>query len=131
MRRRIKSVGEPIVSLTDAYPLAVVFVIAMRTKDGESRRTPIGTGFLVTVPSEVSDDTDVVFLYAVTASHVIASGEPTWLRFNTMSGGVEDLPVHEWFSADPVSDVAVTPVTPTQSMRWAFVPADGFLDSHS
>jgi hypothetical protein len=115
------------VPLSDTYPLTVVFVIGLDAHTGQPAGRPIGTGFLVSVPSESSDG---YFLYAVTASHVIASGERTWLRFNRTDGSVADLPVSEWLSSDPIADVAVTPVNPRKGMRSSVVPLDQFLDSH-
>jgi hypothetical protein len=114
--------------LTETYPQTVVFVIALGTKRNQSVHKPIGTGFVVGVPSAIPNDTH---MYVVTASHVIASGEPTWLRFNTPEGGFVDYSVSEWFSLDPTADVAVTPVTLTDQMRTSFVSLDAFLDSHT
>jgi hypothetical protein len=112
--------------LTETYPQTVVFVIGLRAEQGGSVRRPIGTAFLVSVPNEFSSEN---CLYAVTASHVVASGEETWLRFNRVDGSVEDLAVSDWVSLDPTADVAVTPVVPLTDTRWEAVPTESFLDS--
>jgi hypothetical protein len=114
------------VPLDETFPQTVVFVIASRKKNGQVVRMPIGTGFIVSVPSQIEGS---MYLYAVTASHVIASGEETWLRFNREDGRTFDVPVAEWFSLDPSADVAVTPVSPMAGLRWAHVPLAQFLDS--
>lgn len=115
--------------LDETYPPAVVFVAATRMKEGQEVRSTIGTAFLVSVPSELFPNRN--YVYAVTASHVIAGGEKTWLRFNTQAGDVTDMAVPEWFSIDPAADVAVTTVGPLALglVKWRAVPLEHFLDS--
>jgi hypothetical protein len=95
------------VPLTYDFLLAVTFIIAPREKDGVTRPTPIGTGFVVSFPSaEVSN---LRFEYVVTASHVVQGERETYARFRKREGGVHDLPVPDWVH-HPRADVALAPL---------------------
>ena len=106
MRRRVRAIGEPVVPLTDKYPLAVTFIIGRsRLPGGAGALAPIGTGFILNVPARFKD---LYFEYVVTASHVVEGRDETYARIRTRDGGSKDLPVHEWVH-HPTADVAVAP----------------------
>jgi len=79
------------VPLTYGFLLAVTFIIAPRERDGVTRATPIGTGFVVSFPS--AEVPGLRFEYVVTASHVVQGERETHARFRKHEGGVRDLPV--------------------------------------
>jgi hypothetical protein len=57
------------VPLTDKYPLAVTFIIGpVSREDGTTSLEPIGTGFVVNVPTRYEG---LFFEYVVTASHIV------------------------------------------------------------
>jgi len=82
------------VPLTYDFLLAVTFIIAPREKDGVTRPTPVGTGFVVSFPS--AEVQNLRFEYVVTASHVVQGERETYARFRKREGGVHDLPIHDW-----------------------------------
>jgi hypothetical protein len=90
----------------------VMFVIAERKdEDGNVGRRPIGTAFLVSVPT---DRTNMpAFLQAhgfiVTAAHVVESGEQTWIRRRLRNGAIGDVAIEWGWLLHPTKDVAVTP----------------------
>jgi hypothetical protein len=129
MRRRIRAIGEPVVPLTDKYPLAVTFIIGpVRHEDGTTSLEPIGTGFVVNVPTR---DEGVYFEYVVTASHVVQGDDERYVRIRKRQGGHKDVRVHEWVH-HPHADVAAAPFkgdgemhllnVPSASMRWPGLP---------
>lgn len=88
---------------TSIHQDCVMFVCAER----EGERVPVGTAFLIaTSPDQPGR---ALFLYFVTARHVVANGQPTWIRLRRRDGSPpEDKPVHGWVS-HPTSDIAVAP----------------------
>lgn len=119
MSRRIRAIGEPVVPLNDKYPLAVTFIIGpVEQEDGTVEAGPIGTGFIVNVPSRIEN---VYFEYVVTASHVVASGRETSVRIRKRDGGSKDVPVHEWIH-HPGADVAAAPFRGDGEMHLLNVP---------
>jgi hypothetical protein len=67
-----------------------------------------GTGFLVGVPSE--QHKEIVYIYAVTNSHVIREGQSPVIRFNAMRGDHAVLPLPEanWVHHPDGDDIAVS-----------------------
>src|SRR5947207_2951532 len=128
MIRRVRAIGEPVVPLSDKYPLAVTFVIGpVKQEDGTVQNAPIGTGFILNVPLS----TDSYIEYVVTAAHVVVQGRETWVRIRKKAGGTQDVPVPEWIN-HPTADVALARFqadgnmhllnVPAQSLRWPQVP---------
>jgi hypothetical protein len=112
--------------LDDSYPQAVVFILGPGTDEqGAELRQPRGTGFIVSIPSEVPEQS---YLYVVTAAHGLRSGEQSWIRFNMTEGGIADVEVARWLF-HPTEDVAVRPVTLPQGVRWGHVPIRMFVDA--
>jgi hypothetical protein len=131
MRGHIRAIGEPVVPLNDKYPLAITFITAWRTQpDGTSALQPIGTGFILHVPTRFDG---VYFEYVVTASHVVEGEPETFARIRTRDGGTKDLPAHDWVH-HPHADVAIAPFIaagetdlhllhiPSASLSWRGVP---------
>lgn len=113
--------------LNDSYPLAVTFITGWRRQaDGTTKLEPIGTGFVLHVPTRYRD---VYFEYVVTALHVVEGEVETFARIRTRDGGTKDLPVHDWV-AHSSADVAIAPFiaagetdlhllhVPSASLRW-------------
>lgn len=126
---RPRAVGDPIVPLNDNYPKCVVFVVGEREdENGKAERRPIGTAFLVQVPLG-DEPTDGFCIYAVTARHVVQSGNPTWLRFNPSQPGAApvDVRVPEW-TLHSDTDVAATRVRMDSRLAWLAVGPKDFMD---
>jgi hypothetical protein len=118
--------GASSMPLDDSYPQAVVFIIGLGTDEqGAEVRQPRGTGFIVSIPSEVPEQ---IYLYVVTAAHGLRSGEQSWIRLNTAEGGIADVEVPRWLF-HPTEDVAVRPLTLPQAVRWGHVPIRMFVDA--
>lgn len=112
-QRRIRCIGESVVALTETYPKGVLFV--GRTKAGGARleKRIVGTAFLVTV-----SEPPFVFLYVVTAAHVVVGSQGCFVRVPMEAGEPRDLDVPEWVT-HPTYDVAVAPIAlpPGHDMR--------------
>lgn len=111
--------------LDNSYIESVAFVVAHRRVDGVEVVKPIGTAFFVSVPSTAVPDG--VFVYVVTAAHVVENEAWTGIRFNTLSGAVIDEPVPRWYF-HPSQDVAAAPMAKADWVRLRFVPQSGFAD---
>lgn len=96
-------------------------------RDGERAG---GTGFLVGVPSNRHEN--LVFLYAVTNSHVVGpqEGNSPVIRLNTQDGRTDVIPFtpENWFHHPYRDDVAVCPVDlgPTHH-KYSYVPRSMFI----
>jgi hypothetical protein len=78
-----------------------------------------GTGFFVSIRSEVLPETQ--FVYLVTARHCVEKAKnygPLYLRLNTRDGGAKFIEIDmEWYYPDnDASDVAVLPFAPNTEM---------------
>lgn len=121
----------------DEVRQCVVF-IALGTgapQGGVVKINHIGTGFFVSIPSEVLPRKYHVYL--VTARHVISAtqGRDTWIRANTLEGSSLGYHVgaHWWYHpTDPSVDVAVIPwAPPSPPVAYKHIPVDMFLtDEH-
>lgn len=79
----------------------VIFICA----EIEGAVQPIGTGFLVSVPTVVNG----VATYFVTAKHVVDHGQPTYVRLRRWDGGKpEHKKLGDWVM-HPTADVAMVP----------------------
>lgn len=88
---------------TESQQRCVMFVCV--ELEGEIR--PIGTAFLVGVL--VGSDVPRWVTYLVTAKHVVAHGQPTYVRLRRVDGGPPvDQPLETWVQ-HPTTDVAITP----------------------
>jgi hypothetical protein len=111
------------VALGERYTRSVVF-IAGTNQTGEPAKAELrGTGFVVGVPAAVGG----VFLYVVTAAHVVRSFASTFVRVSQGDGSVKDEPVGRWV-LHPTEDVAVTPfVDTTGQFGHSFVETPNFV----
>lgn len=119
--------------LTDVYPRIVVFITDERPQpDGTTALVPIGTGFLVTMPSDVHFSFQT-FYYVVTAGHVARGARSPHIRANTLmfpdpDPETVDLAIPEWHF-HPFADVAVAPVTAEGVWMTSILP-HSFADQH-
>lgn len=105
MIRRVRSIGDPTVPLTETYPRGVLFVGRERLTDqGLPERKIEGTGFFVRMGSG-----SVSHFYVVTAAHVVDGSAPSFVRVPLKDGSAHDLDVPEWISHRK-HDVAVAPI---------------------
>lgn len=106
--------------LNDTYPLAVTFIIGPITqKDGSTKLAPIGTGFVLNMPSRLDN---LRFEYIVTASHVVYEAAETYARFRTKDGGLKDVQIHEWVHHARGADVAMTPFRADTDLHLLNIP---------
>jgi hypothetical protein len=112
------------VALGDRYLHAVVFITGAWS-DGNTTRSGLrGTGFVIGLPAA---DPNAVFLYVVTAAHVVRPCHTTAVRITKQDGSVEDRPVKRW-AYHASEDVAVTPFhDPTGQFAHSFVETGQFV----
>jgi hypothetical protein len=127
--RQAWTTGEPIVPLTDEYPLAVVFITAPRPDvSGLTEIVPIGTGFVVGWPH--TKYPDAYSTYVVTAKHVIEQEPETYLRMRRKDGGLEDVRVRVWLKHESTTaDVAVAVFSLPSSVSVIHVSVRDFMGS--
>jgi len=107
--------------LNDKYPRAVTFVIRPVQRNSRPRRLePVGTGFVVRVPTRDGS----LFDYVVTASHVVDGATESYVRIATVDGKYRDEPVDEWVHHDN-ADVAAAKLHRRDDMDVLWVPAAG------
>ncbi|MGO9179167.1 MAG: trypsin-like peptidase domain-containing protein [Candidatus Limnocylindrales bacterium] len=111
--------------LDSSFAETVVFIVGSRDRDGMTVREPIGTGFIVSVPSSTVPDGR--YQYVVTAAHVVENEPGSAVRFNRADGGVFDGPVPRWYF-HATEDVAAAPMGLPSGFRLRYVPESGFLD---
>jgi hypothetical protein len=123
-KREIRLVGAPIVALGERYTRSVVF-IAGTNQTGKAIQAELqGTGFVVGVPAA---NPEGVFLYVVTAAHVVRSFAATFIRVSQDDGSVKDEPVDRWVF-HPIEDVAVTPFVDTTGQFFhSFIETRNFV----
>lgn len=112
---------------------AVVFIIGDGHDENTQRmvRKPVGTGFLVAIPSWTRPERDWP-TYLVTAAHVITGQPNTEVRLRgrrqeryDVSFPVIDLPVSNWIVHD-TEDIALTPFHPIDDEQPAVIALQGF-----
>lgn len=109
--------------LGDVYPDSVVFIC----EDRRGSQTPIGTGFIVSVPYG-----ELNFRYIVTARHVVEHERPTTARLRRRDDAAPDeVAIPEWFE-HRTADVALAPFDiDTSSHRVEFIGSHAFADKWS
>lgn len=114
--------------LDESHPQAVVFIVAPQLSDeGLVRNEPLGTGFLVSVPSETHPAWS--FRYVVTAKHVLPGDRSNLcVRFNTSDGDIRDIDAPDWFDHD-LEDVSVAFLVTPRDVTALDVPETMFLDA--
>ncbi len=92
-------------AIDSKYLQSVVFVsCSWRDEEPELR----GTGFVVGVPA---DDPASIFLYVVTAAHVVRPFASTHIRLTRRDGGIDDLEVpRDTWVFHPFEDIAAAPI---------------------
>ncbi|MEK6190744.1 MAG: trypsin-like peptidase domain-containing protein [Chloroflexota bacterium] len=102
----VRAVGDPPMPLNDQYPKSVVFVVGLRRDpaSGAFVQTAIGTAFFVAIPTALPDR---VWVYLVTAAHVVEAETETWVRVRAKNGLLPLVRVPQW-TIHPKDDVAVT-----------------------
>jgi hypothetical protein len=87
----------------------VVYLYASEA-DAKTGYASGGSGFLVAIPSEAHKD--IVYVYAVTNSHVIREGGSTVIRFNTQQGDNAIAPLTDahWVHHPDGDDIAVAAI---------------------
>lgn len=131
-RRRIRYIGEPEMPLSDRYPRGVTFIGRWApTTSGPVEEAVDGTGFLVGVPGPGQ-----VHLYVVTAAHVVAGVDHSFVRMRTRLDrrmrAVGDLRVPRWFfHPDKSKDVAVAPLSLPLDHDMDWTVLEDFIDDPS
>lgn len=96
----------------------VAFVCQETERDGVVEHRPIGTAFVVSVPSDTSPSLSSD--YFITARHVVENlaSNTLYLRINTVDGHCEDIPTacHDWTIHDD-ADVATILFNPPSGKR--------------
>lgn len=114
--------------LPDAYTWSVVFLTApRRLEDGTWRDTPVGTGFIVTVPSAIPQ---TLHPYVVTAKHIVNNQEKVSVRMRMKAGGLVDVPVPDWICHQD-ADVAIARLAlpvPAAELHLAPLKESQFVD---
>jgi hypothetical protein len=121
----------------DTVKDCVVFLGRLKAVANQHELELLGTGFMVTQPSEFGDDLPSRFLYLVTARHIIdgLKGAQCGLRMNRVDGTAQLLYSGDkwWFHpSDPTVDVAAIPFGPSHDIfKFSAVPTESFaiLDS--
>jgi hypothetical protein len=122
--RQIRPIGVPIVALGERYTRSVVF-IAGTNQTGKAMQAELrGTGFVVGVPAA---NPEGMFLYVVTAAHVVRPFASTFVRVTKADGSIKDEPLDRWVF-HPTEDVAVTPyMDATGQFFHSFVETGNFV----
>ncbi len=104
---------------------SVVFVIGER-----GGTQPIGTGVIVSV-SEQTERGNVFFTYVVTAAHVVATEQRTWVRCRRSEDEVEDIevPLGAWRSHWSADITAAIVQFGEPNNYWRTIPTRQFADA--
>ena len=113
-------------AISSKFIKTAVFITAAREYGAAGDASPMGTGFIASIPTV---DPDQGFMYVVTAAHVVRPFLSTFVRLSRHDGTVVDLraPGQSWVF-HPVEDVAVAPlVLPAEEISLTIIPTSSFV----
>lgn len=125
LRRHTCLVFKPLPNIPQQMLNSVVYVYPDLTSARVGERAG-GTGFLTGVRTV---DPNLHYVYVATNSHVVGQGEGRVLRFNTVDGGTDFLPIPDesWIHHPDGDDVAVAPINAAKHHAVHCIPEETFI----